>query len=482
MTHLADSKADAAAHAPFQGTSWLVICVYCALTVCVLGYFLLGMPVQLTDSFGNMLKLESSWSALMRGEFTQHGYLRPLLWAQLKAVFDVAGGHYTAWFRGVHVLQIAALVALFVHLVRPRGWRDAAVLPLALSVLFGIHTFAGMVTEAFPINTFLTIVIFTFVAAALSLAPHRWWTDIIAVLLFVGAALTVESGLLVGVVFVGAALVGARGVSRAGIAAVVVATVGYFVVRFGVFAVGSPGLIERSSGFGSRVLDPAELTARFGNNPLPFYLYNVVTSAVSVLFSEPRQGVFQLLVSQDQGFPPAALLNIVSSLLATAVIAWYAWSRRQQWIARDFDRDDRIVLLFCMVLAANAVISYPYTKDVIMSPAGAFYALALFAATRHFITAPPFGRMAAVRTATWCVVLSTTWAARDVALHMKLRHFAAITRNEWAYAEGWLEGQNIDVSAPRARALFRLLQNDAIGTKPAPPLLPGTDRPVFEAE
>ena len=92
------------------------------------------------------------------------------------------------------------------------------------------------------------------------------------------AALTIESGLLVWVILVGGFVVGARGISRGGVAALLALLVVYFVLRFPVLDVGSPDLIERSSGFGFRILDPPDLVARFGSNPYPFYLYNIVCS------------------------------------------------------------------------------------------------------------------------------------------------------------------------------------------------------------
>jgi hypothetical protein len=176
---------------------------YALLAGLVLGHFLLGIPVQLTDSFGNMLKLTATWPDLLYGEFTQHGYLRPLLWADLKLVYDLSGGAYSSWFRGVHVAQVVTSVLLFVALVRPRTWIDAAIVPFGLAVLFGMHTFSGTIREAFPINTYMTVLILCFVVAIVALADYRWWNDVLAVLLFVAAALTVESGLLVWVIFVG---------------------------------------------------------------------------------------------------------------------------------------------------------------------------------------------------------------------------------------------------------------------------------------
>ena len=142
---------------------------------------LLAIPIQVSDSFGNMLKLSTPWPAFAIQEFTQPSYLRPFLWMQLKAVHDLSGGHYYAWFRGFHVVQVVVLAGLYLHLVRPRSWRDAAAVPLGLAVLVGHHAFTGTVTEAFPINTFLTVVICCFAAAALALGRSAAGNCVLAV-------------------------------------------------------------------------------------------------------------------------------------------------------------------------------------------------------------------------------------------------------------------------------------------------------------
>ena len=81
------------------------------------------------------------------------------------------------------------------------------------------------------------------------------------------------------------------------------------------------------------------------------------------------------------------IMNLVATISVDGgCSAVFVWRRRDAWLARRFERDDQLVALFVMILAANAVISYPYTKDVIMSPAGAFFAVAGFAAVRNVLT------------------------------------------------------------------------------------------------
>jgi hypothetical protein len=438
-----------------------------------MGHFLLGLPIQLTDSFGNMLKLSGSWGDLLYGEFTQNAYLRPLLWAHLKLVYELSGGNYFVWFRGVHVVQVILLVVMWLALVRPRTLLDAAIVPFGLAVLFGMHTFAGTIREAFPINTHMTILLLCLAATLVALGRYRWWNDVAAMLLFVAASFTVETGLLLWVIFVGGALVGARGVSRGGLVGLTVLLAGYFYIRFVMFDVGSPGLVERSSGFGFGVLDPKDLIAQFGGNPLPFYAYNVVTSALSVLFSEPTAGVFRVTSAVMRGdFDLQMILNLVATTSVTAVIAAFVWWRRHGWRARRFDRDDQLVALFVMVLAANALISYPYTKDVIMSPAGAFFAAAGFVALRNvlrWLPDLPTPRIAATAMIAAAIV-SVAWAARVVGTHLNLRTGAFVERNEWVYAESALEDEGVELTGSD-RVLMRQLRDEAIFVHPAPPPL-----------
>jgi hypothetical protein len=274
-------------------------------------------------------------------------------------------------------------------------------------------------------------------------------------------------------VFVAAYLVGARGVSRAGIALQLSLIAAYFVLRFAILQVGSPGLEERQSGFGFSSLSPDELVARFGHNPLPFYAYNVASSWLSVFLSEPRGGTWGLTRGLLQGEPsPAALVNVVASALGSFVLGIYVWRRRSDWRARRFDRADQLVLVFLVVTAANAVLSYGYTKDVILSPAGAFFAVALAVASQHFLES--IGSMASHRAAAAIVmvaVLSTTWSFRVIGAHLALRGSAATLRGEWAYVDLWLERKSQVPTDPFAVALKDRLQDEAVRRHPLRPML-----------
>jgi hypothetical protein len=447
--------------------------VYALLVGLSLGHFLLGLPIQYSDSFGQMLKLSASWSDLLYGEFTQRGFMRPFDWSLMKLVYDLSGGNYFAWFRGAHVVQVVALLLLFVALVRPRTLQDVALLPLGFAVLIGVHTFQGTIREAFPINHFLQVLLFCLAAAVVVLRPHSRWNDVAAAILFVASALTLESGLLVWVILVGGVVVGGRGISRGGIGVLCGLLVVYFLLRFLILDVGSPGLMERSSGFGFSMLEPPELLDRFGANPLPFYAYNVLSSILSVLLSEPQGGVFrftQRMMEGDVGL--AHLVNPIASAAATLLIVAFVWRRRHAWLTRQFTRDDQLVALFAIVLCANAVISFPYVKDVVMSPAGAFFAVAVFVAARDAMGRLPLNPAPPrpILIVAFFALLGTTWAIRLAGAHLDLRTAAHGERTEWVYVEHSDELSRMGLTDTEA-VLFRRLRNDAIFVHPAPPPL-----------
>jgi hypothetical protein len=439
-----------------------------------LGHFLLGLPIQVSDSLVPMLDLSTSWSDLLDDKFSQRSFMRPFMWAELKVVYDLSGGNYTPWFRWTHVVQGFTLTTLFVALARPRSWRDVACVPFGLAVLFGMHTFTGTVHEAYPVNTFMTLLVLTFAATLVALRRYHPVNDLIAVVLFVVAALTVETGLLLWVIFIAAALIGARGVSRPGLAVLTLLLGAYFYIRFVVLQIGSPGLLERSSGFGFAILDPPELIEEFGANPVPFYIYNTVSAILSILFSEPIAGVFRAAHAVTTGaVRPWIVVNLVASAGVFALMLWFAWVRRRVWLSWRFEHHDRLVLLFGVVLIANAVISYPYSKETNMTTAGAFLALAAFAAARHLLATvgTDVPGAAAVALAGAALVVSSAWAVRTAAMFDAVRDSAVRQRLDWAYIESRIAHGRVEVEGDEARALVEKLKEDALIARPAPPSL-----------
>jgi len=462
------AKAPAGKPAFAKAPIWLAY-AYGLLVAAVLGYFLFGLVIQVSDSFGNLLAVQTpTLGELVTSQFTQRGYLRPLLWAQLKVVYELSDGQYYLWFRTIHVVQVVLLILLYLRLVRPATALDAALVPLALAVLVGAHTFVPMVREAFPINGFLTIAVACVAVAALAFREEpRWYWDALAIALFLGSVLTVESGILIWVVCAGAYVLGARGLSRRAVLAMTVCLAAYLGLRQLFLDVGAPSLAERASGFGFRILEPSDLIARFSSQPWTFYAYNVVSSVSTVLFSEPKGGVWRFAFEVTTGsVHPWTAVSVASSSAATALVVWFAWRRRDRLRTWTFEHDDRLVWLFVVILAANAAISFPYTKNVIMSPAGVFLGLAVTAASREWFAGRT--RMPVVVTSVLFAVLTCGWAYRVAGNHYNLRWTAAEQRAVWVSVDDWLTRQRIALHAGDGPALRDGLRQDALWNHPTP--------------
>ncbi|MSO84038.1 MAG: hypothetical protein EXQ53_12220, partial [Acidobacteria bacterium] len=412
-----------------------------AVPALAIGYVLLRMPLQVTDSL--TLILDAAESRSVWESFYAHtagnGYFRPLFYAEIKLLFDVAQGQYQLTYRLFHAASLLAFVLLFVRALDLRSRAALVAVPLALTVFFGMHTFLATVKEIYPVSHFLQSCLLALVALNLAQSKGGLRVDIALVVTFVAAALTIESGLLVWVVVAAAWMTGAPGVSTRALTAVSAVFVAYFLVRFGVYGTEMPVLYERSAGFLLERLDPGELRQRFGDRPMPFYVYNVLSSVSSVLLSQPRSGTWILIRQFVAGdVPPRTYINLGAALFATGLILAYVIDRVRAGVRWPRTQGDRQVFIFAAVLAANAVISFGYTKDEIVSVAGTFYAVAVFAATVHLLDTlrqhVPSWPVVVVLAVLFCSG-GALWATRAAGVHSVLLRGAFTQRNDWAHVE-----------------------------------------------
>lgn len=433
------------------------------------GYLLMHVPFQVSDNLGNLLTLQAkSIGRVFLDTLTLQGFMRPASWATTKVVFDLSGGHYFETYRALHVVMVCLLLVALVRLVHVRSPLAFGLAALSSAAVVGLHPFHEAVRET-ELNMKLMLPLVCFAALILADSEPRRWKDAAALGLTTYALLANELGILVWVCLVAGYLVGFRGVSRGAVIAATVVLGMYFVLRFGPLEVGTPGLSERSSGFGLRGREPDELVAMFGNNPLPFYAYNVIASALTVLLSEPRSGVFVLVRSLVTGstLDSGTVINVATSFITTSVLVWYAVRRWRAWIARDFTHHDRLFLVAVAVIAGNAAISYPYTKDVIVSIAAAFYPLAMFAALHLLLTTMMNHRMRAARAllvyATVAVV-SVGWTIRAASFAVDMRQSAYKAQQDWVSVYEWLDEQKV-LPAGQRSALVDQLRAEMLGMK-----------------
>ncbi len=453
-------------------SSLRVLAIAAAIVLALgIGHDLLHMPLQIGDSLPPLLDAvrgSSPWSEF-QAHLREDGYFRPMRFAIIKSVSDLANGHYFVAYRLFHALLVLAFLVLFVRALDVRDRLTLAVVPLALTVFVGIHTFLGTVKEIYPTNHFLQIAVLALLALNLAQSRGGLLVDLLLMVTFTIAALTLESGLLVWVVIIAAWMSGMPGASRRSVVAVTALLGGYALLRFGIFGTGLPTVEERSTGFLLEALDPPQIRERFGDNLLPLYAYNVASSISSVLLSEPRSGVwvFVRAIRGDQ-LAPRHFIQIGASLFATGLLLAYAVARLRSGVRRPATLADRHLVIFVLVLAANAAMSYVYTKDEIMSTAGAFYALPVAGAAVYFLRRWPDRARAWPVTAVVCVLClagSAAWATRAAGVHHVLRSQAFVQRNDWARLDReW----NRDGNWERYRdqeALIRELRREAIATR-----------------
>lgn len=431
-----------------------------ALFASALAGDLLWMPIQVSDSAGELLDAQrapSAWTSFVE-QFRTVAYLRPARIAQIKLLFDGAGGtDYWLVFRGFHAALAVAALVLFTRALGVTTVVDIGAAAFALVVFVGLHTFRGTVQESFPINHFLEIVVFSLLTLNLARSRGGWTVDIVAGLTFVVAAFTLESGLLVWVVAATAWGVGWRGISGRGLAIMTALLIGYGVVRFGVLSTGVPALTERSSGYLLQMLDPEEIERRFGQQPYWFYAYNVASSIGSVLLSEPQGGMFETARAWMNDTPRLrVVLPVATSVLTTALLFAVGWQRLRH--RRPFDDTSRLLVLLGTVLAGSALLSFTYTKDEIMSTAGAFYALAAFGAMRAILPRVALLRGAArMAGALLIVLLASGWAVRAAGVHYVLRSQAVKHQLDWVNVPpGWNAGRERSLTGDERRLLDRL--------------------------
>jgi len=420
-----------------------------------LGYGLLRVPLQVQDSLPKIVEAGRSpgvWASFTSEIGTTD--FRPLWMAESKVLFDLSRGHVHVAYKAFHIGLVLAAFGLFVAALRIETSVDLAASLFALSVFAGMNTFVGLVKEATPVNVYLPIVVFVLLAIHLSRGRGGLWMDIVAVLTFVAACLTLESGVLVWVALVAGRLAGRRGVSDRALVSVTVVMLVYLGVRFTLLPVDT----QNASGYLAERLEPEQIRERFGAGLSRFTIYTVYASISSVLFSEPRDGTFVIVRAWQGGdIPPRIWINIVSSTLTTMLIA-VAASRLWRRGSRDADGDRAAIradlLIFGALLAASAVTSFAYAKDVIMSVAGACYAIVAFWAVRDHLIRARVGP--AVVTTIVLLVASSLWAVRVVGVHHVLRTQAFAFHNDWPDLRNHLPDD------PAARRLISTLRADAL--------------------
>jgi hypothetical protein len=445
---------------------WLVVSLMALGT----GAAVYRIPIQVTDSLEIIERVNATPSlrtVFVDALHSSRTLLRPLRQVQsalLLRLGQVRGSSATLTFRGFHALAWVLLLVLFAHALRPDSWAEAAGSIFALTVLAGLHTTAGMLREAYPVNHFLLIGIYTVAVYLLGRGAPVWWRDVVALACFVGAALTLESGLIVLPMAVAGAWAGHRGISRGALGLMALLALGYLCLRVGYLGMVGNEVGDLRTGFGLTALEAEQVRARFADRPLVLYAYTAVSGMLTVLLSQPINGTWTAVRDALRGtLHLVDVVAVVTSILTTALIGWYLASRSADGMPRW---RGALPVMTLVVMVGSGVVGYAYAKSEIMSAAGLYYALlaahAGAALVERVSVVTPSRRTLLTALA---LVMSLGWTVRVTGLQYRLERAAFTARNEW------VRDESLSLSAQSSTPLASSLKRQALRHRATNPFL-----------
>jgi hypothetical protein len=459
---------------PGRSRATLLSLVIAALITIPLADGLYRIPIQVSDSLEPIVvaqEADSTLSLLKNSVTFSPTTFRPSRYLQARGLLQVAdkmGLTYNAVFRGGHVALLLLLVVLFLLAVRVRDWSDLVAFTVAFPVLVGIHTFVAMLLEAFPVNHYAEVGICALAVFVLAQRPPRWFVPMVVCAVLALALSVIESGAMVWITAICCAAAGMPGVKRSTVIAATVMFGAYLVLRYAL-GIASPGIGAHGSGFGATFYSAEDVAQRFGAHPAGFMLYNVAGGLASLLFAEPRNGVYSLLVAwRARDIHPIVVINILSSLATTVVLVWHA-AKRLRTNRSEWSEADRAFAAAAAVFLINSLLTAVYIKDEIISVGGLFYAVCAFIAVRALIESLPRRRASVAVVLTVLLAADAAlWTFRVAGVHYQLRYDAFKLRNDWV--EVLREDKRDDwPHDPRELALTRRLRSEALERRTTSP-------------
>ncbi len=426
LRKLASVRAPAPRHWNRLALAQIVVFVAC------LGYWLFQIEFSYMDAFRvfdyiNRRTWPGIWADFLGGT----AEFRPLYFIVLKLIHDSVGGPSLVVFRTLQMSLVILYLALFRTLINPRSASRWFGFTVGFCCLVGLHT--ANLTLMGPVALHWSLVANVMVLGTLVLLRRRAsiGVDYAAAVMSWTAVFLIEYGVAVGLMWTVAGI-GGWGAARRRTAVFAVGALAFYaILRFLTNTQAVPGPFRTETGFlFEENLTVAAQQALFTGREWMFHGYNVLATLLTVLFSEPRKGVYYALDAVVNGAEVKVwqLIHWITSLLSTIMIG--AWIRK--WPLRDTE-ERQVLILGLIVILTNSLFGYLYTRDRIPTLAGTYYALLLgLAATalwrRRSELAAGKGRMALT------VVLVTVamgWGIRAANTIVLARDGAWAVKDEW---------------------------------------------------
>jgi hypothetical protein len=401
----------------------------------------------------------SSWRDALVDAFTARGReYRPFFTLGIKAAYE-AVGTWLPFYQSLVLLLFGALLTTVVWLCRPVGRPRALAACVAVSCICGLHT-SRILFGFWPLNHYAAVMVTTLVAIGLALQPRTRPHDWVFGLLMLVATLSLEFGILIVPVLTVLWWFGAPGISWRGVTAMLAAVAVYATIRFTFGDHSGELTLWADSGFGFQNLDANTLRARFGGAPWVLWIYNVAGTMLTVLFSEPRDGVYSFVESLlARDMETRQWFQVGSSALTTLVIG-AGLLRGWPWN----DRDRLLVVAGCALLLFGSVLSFVYTRDRLGLAGGIGYALLLYVAVGSWLDWSGSGSGSGWKRQAVHGVLTLVaalWVVRGAETWLQLRDTA------WDYHVEWTDRFLELGGAQNSTDLMRELRTTALSKTPA---------------
>lgn len=433
--------------------------------VWALGYVLLfgisfsTIAWSLGDTYSHLAKPAlASWTQAIADAFTSGREYRPLFDLAIKASYETAGT-WLPFYQALVLLLFAALLILVVWLCHPVGARRVVAACVAVSCVTALHT-SRILFGFWPLNHYAVVMVCVLLAIALALHPAARRFDWIFGPLALVAMLGLELGALIVPLSVVLWWFAAPGIGRRGVVSVLAAAALYGVVRL-MFAEYSGESLYADTGFVFQTVDAASLRARFGDSPWLLWIYNVGSTFLTIVASEPRDGVFafvESLLARDM--ESWRWFHVGLSALTTLVIAgglFHGWPWNE--------RDRLLVVAGCALLVIGSALGFLYTRDRIGLAGGIGYALVLYVAYASWLEKVQAVKWRRAAVTGVIAVVAAAWVIRSAETFFQLRDLA------WDYRTEWTERFEELGARHEQTDLLERLRAQALAKTPADPRL-----------
>ncbi len=448
----------------------LLPCAWALAVTGLLGIAFSAVPWPLGDVYTNLQRAVSlSWRETFVAAFERGVEYRPLLTILTKLAYDVAG--LQLWMYRLFVLvQLFAVLAALILLLRPRGkWRVLAAC-IAVTCALGLHSSRSLFLFV-PINQYSLGLVLLLLAAVLALENRARAIDWLYFPITVGALFLLESGVLMLPLVAVLYLMKAPGASRRTLGCTIAGIVVYVAVRLSLTSEPLPSVGYAESGLGFVDIDRDRLREIFTHAPWLFWAYNVAATFLSVVLAEPNAGKYRFIETQLHGNTPAWMWFRIALTVATTAIAIVAVR------AKPIARDARLVAVGLVLLLCGSVLGYLYTRERIALSAGFGYVILVYVGISFLLEreyAHARSRAAALGVVT---ILSCGWLLRNVEMYFHLRDTAWEFHLEWTVRYETLLG-----SRPETE-LLKQLRDAALARRPKDPTRdPSWSYALFERE